>query len=208
MVNYQIRSRHIRSPRVLDAMRDVPRHWFIPHSHRSAAYRDHAVSIGHGQTISQPYIVALMTDALEVEEGHRVLEVGTGSGYQAAVLSELTPHVYSIEIVKPLAERVRKTFAERGYDPISTRCGDGYFGWEQHGPYDAIIVTCAASHVPPPLVQQLKPGGKMCIPVGGPYSTQRLILITKREDGLTESRNLLHVRFVPMTGEVEKKRHR
>jgi protein-L-isoaspartate(D-aspartate) O-methyltransferase len=205
MVDYQIHARNIKSPRVLDAMKHVPRHWFVPRSEQRFAYADHPLPIGHDQTISQPYIVALMTEALDIEPGDVVLEVGTGSGYQAAVLAELTPHVYSIEIVEPLCQLAAETFKMRGYDTIKTRCGDGYAGWPEAAPFDAIIVTCAARHVPPDLVRQLKAGGRLCMPVGG-RATQRLLLMTRREDGLTDSRTLAPVRFVPMTGEAQKKK--
>jgi len=206
MVEGQIKARGVRSSSVLDAMRNVPRHWFLPADRQDLTYYDQPVPIGEDQTISQPYIVALMTEALEVKEGDKVLEVGTGSGYQAAVLAELTPHVYSIEIVKPLAERAARTFQERGYTTIQTRCGDGYAGWPEAAPFDAIIVTCAASRVPSPLVEQLKPGGRMCIPVGESSETQRLLLITRQANGLTTTKNLEFVRFVPMTGKIDEKR--
>jgi len=205
MVEYQIRRRGISSEPVLEAMRAVPRHWFTPGGISRNAYEDRPLPVGEGQTISQPYIVALMTESLEVEEGDKVLEIGTGSGYQAAVLNELTPHVFSVEIIGALAERAAATFQQRGYDSIAVRHADGYFGWEEHAPFDAIIVTCAASHVPPTLIRQLRPGGRMCVPVGGPFATQRLLLITKKEDGTTTSRNLSAVAFVPMTGQIERK---
>jgi protein-L-isoaspartate(D-aspartate) O-methyltransferase len=160
--------------------------------------------IGYGQTISQPYIVALMTELLEAQAGDKVLEIGTGSGYQAAVLNELTPRVYTIEIVKPLYERAVKRLDKLGYKTIQTRLADGYDGWKEHAPFDGIIVTCAAGHVPPPLWEQLKEGGRMVIPVGGVYETQRLLVLTKQEGGKRQSRNVLPVRFVPMTGKIEK----
>jgi len=194
----------IKDARVVAAMRAVPRHEFVPKSRQYSAYDDTPLPIGHGQTISQPYIVALMTELLEVKAGDKVLEIGTGSGYQAAVLNELTPYVYSIEILKPLYEGVVKRFERLGYQTIRARLGDGYDGWEQHAPFDGIIVTCAAGHIPPPLWQQLKPGGRMVIPVGGVYETQRLIVLTKREDGGRKSRSVLPVRFVPMTGKIQK----
>ncbi len=194
----------IEDARVVAAMRAVPRHEFVPESRQHSAYDDTPLPIGHGQTISQPYIVALMTELLEVKAGDKVLEIGTGSGYQAAVLNELTPYVYSIEILKPLYEGVVKRFERLGYKTIRARLGDGYDGWEQHAPFDGIIVTCAAGHIPPPLWQQLKPGGRMVIPVGGVYETQRLIVLTKREDGGRKSRSVLPVRFVPMTGKIQK----
>ncbi len=194
----------VTDKRVLAAMRAVPRHEFVPRRRRSNAYADTPLPIGHGQTISQPYIVALMTGLLEIKAGDKVLEIGTGSGYQAAVLNELTPYVYSIEIVKPLYEEVVKRFERLGYKTIQTRLGDGYDGWEKHGPFDGIIVTCASGHIPPPLWQQLKPGGRMVIPVGGVYETQRLLVLTKQQDGGRKSRNVLPVRFVPMTGKIQK----
>jgi protein-L-isoaspartate(D-aspartate) O-methyltransferase len=193
----------VKDDRALAAMRSVPRHEFVPDSRSRSAYADTPLPIGHGQTISQPYIVALMTELLAVKEGDRVLEIGTGSGYQAAVLNELTPYVYSIEIVKPLYEQVVERFEKLGYKAIAVRLGDGYDGWEEHAPFDGIIVTCAAGHVPPPLWKQLKPGGRMVIPIGGVYETQRLIVLTKQKDGSRESRSVLPVQFVPMTGKIE-----
>ncbi len=188
---------------VLAAMRNVPRHKFVPAQQVRRAYDDTPLAIGYGQTISQPYIVALMTELLAVRAGERVLEIGTGSGYQAAVLAELTPHVYSIEIVEPLAKEATRRLTELGYTTVQTRMGDGYDGWPEHAPFDAIIVTCAAGHVPPPLWEQLKPGGRMVIPVGGVYETQRLLVLTKEADGGRKSRNVLPVRFVPMTGKMQ-----
>ncbi|MCK4340776.1 MAG: protein-L-isoaspartate(D-aspartate) O-methyltransferase [Phycisphaerae bacterium] len=190
--------------RVLAAMRAVPRHEFVPAERRRSAYADSPLPIGYGQTISQPYIVALMTELLEVAEGDQVLEIGTGSGYQAAVLSELTPYVYSIEVVAPLAEQAAGRFKQLGYKTIQTRQADGYDGWLEHAPFDGIIVTCAAGHVPPPLWEQLKPGGRMVIPVGGVYETQRLLVLTKQPNGKRKSRNVIPVRFVPMTGKIQK----
>jgi protein-L-isoaspartate(D-aspartate) O-methyltransferase len=189
---------------VLDAMRSVPRHVFVPERRRRMAYSDHPLPIGHGQTISQPYIVALMTELLELEPDGRVLEIGTGSGYQAAVLAHLTPHVYTIEILQPLHERARAVLAEQGYDEVECRHADGYHGWAEHGPFDAIIVTCAAGHLPPPLWEQLKPGGRIVIPIGGPYEMQRLVLVTKLADGSRRSKTATIVRFVPMTGEAQR----
>ena len=185
---------------VLQAMMRVERHEFVPEKSRSQAYRNHPLPIGHGQTISQPYIVAVMTDLLKISPDHTVLEIGTGSGYQAAVLAELVEQVYSIEIVEPLAQQVKERLARLGYANITTRLGDGYFGWEQHAPFDSIIVTAAASHVPPPLVSQLKPGGRMVIPVGGPFQVQYLLLIEKDLQGEVTSRQIAAVRFVPLTG--------
>jgi len=192
----------VRDERVLEAMRTVPRHEFVPADVRRFAYRDSPLPIGHGQTISQPYIVALMTAHLELERGEKVLEIGTGSGYQAAVLGQLTPHVYSIEIIEPLAERARRVLDEQGYDHVETRHADGYHGWPEQAPFDAIIVTAAAGHVPPPLWDQLAPGGRMVIPIGGTHQIQRLVLLEKRPDGSRRSETLTSVRFVPMTGRV------
>ncbi len=206
MVKHQIEFRDVKDPDVLEAMRNVPRHWFVPTDQARWAYSDSPLSIGEGQTISQPYIVARMTEALGVKPEHKVLEIGTGSGYQAAVLNELTPHVYTIEIVEPLARRAAATFKDRGYTSIQARCGDGYAGWAEASPFDAIIVTCAPTRIPQPLVDQLKPGGKICIPVGRQHEIQRLTLVTKREDGLLEYKTLEDVRFVPMTGQAGKSR--
>ncbi len=204
MVKTQIEARDVDNVEVLEAMRNVPRHLFVPEENRGAAYRDTPLPIGHGQTISQPYIVAYMTEMLDLRRGDKVLEVGTGSGYQAAVLGEITKNVYTIEIIEPLADQARERFKKAGYDFIRVRTGDGYYGWEEYGPFDAIIVTAAAGHVPPPLIRQLKPGGKIVIPVGGVYQVQTLMLITKKEDGSVQTEQLMPVRFVPMTGQVQK----
>ena len=185
---------------VLQALLRVERHEFVPASQRASAYRNHPLPIGHGQTISQPYIVALMTDLLEAEADDVVLEVGTGSGYQAAVLAKLVERVYSIEIVEPLAIEVKERLSRLGHENVTTRLGDGYYGWAEHAPFDAIIVTAAASHVPPPLIEQLKPGGRMVIPVGGPFQVQYLLLIEKDAAGEIRSRQVTAVRFVPLTG--------
>jgi protein-L-isoaspartate(D-aspartate) O-methyltransferase len=195
----------VRDKAVLDAMRTVPRHVFVPAKQRSRAYKDTPLPIGHGQTISQPYIVALMTELLEIdpEAQPKILEIGTGSGYQAAVLGQLTPNVYTIEIIKPLAARAEKTLREQEYTSVQCRRTDGYYGWPEEAPFDAIIVTCAAGHLPPPLWQQLKPGGRIVIPIGGPYETQRLVLVTKQPDGSRRSQTVLAVRFVPMTREPQ-----
>jgi protein-L-isoaspartate(D-aspartate) O-methyltransferase len=184
---------------VLSALRAVPRHVFVPDANRPLAYRDSPLPIGHGQTISQPYIVALMTELLELTEDSRVLEIGTGSGYQAAVLAHLTPHVYSIEIVEPLHQTATGVLKDQGYRTVRTRFADGYHGWPEEGPFDRIIVTCAAGHLPPPLWEQLKPGGRIVIPIGGPKELQRLVVMTKNEDGTRESRTVTAVRFVPLT---------
>lgn len=185
---------------VMQAMAKVPRHEFVPVDQRPFAYKNRPLSIGYGQTISQPYIVALMTDLLNLTQTDRVLEVGTGSGYQAAVLAELTARVYSIEIIKELGEQAERRLKRLGYKNIEVRVGDGYYGWKAHGPYDGIIVTAAAGHIPPPLIQQLKPGGRMVIPVGSPFMVQQLVLVEKKGDEKIETRQVLPVRFVPLTG--------
>ncbi len=201
MVVDQVEARGLKDPSVLEAMRNVPRHWFVPVRIHRLAYADRALPIGEGQTISQPYIVALMTEALRLTPQSKVLEIGTGSGYQAAVLSEITPHVFTIEIVEPLARRAIATFEERGYKKISSRIGDGYRGWPEQAPFDAIIVTCAPEHIPTKLIEQLKQGGRICIPVGAQGRVQELIVATKRADGSLKRKSLIPVRFVPMTGQ-------
>lgn len=188
-------------PRVLKVLGEVPRHEFVPKKNRDRAYRNQPLPIGYSQTISQPYIVAIMTDLLDPTPGHRVLEIGTGSGYQAAVLSGLVKQVYSIEIIAPLGRAADQRLKDLGYTNINTRVGDGYYGWLEHGPFDSIVVTAAASHVPPPLLQQLKPGGRMVIPVGSAFLTQQLVLIEKQPDGAIITRQFLPVRFVPLTGQ-------
>ena len=185
------------SDRVVDAMSTVERHEFVPESERRYAYENRPLPIGYGQTISQPYVVALMTDLLAPEEDDVVLEVGTGSGYQAAILSGLVAHVYTIE---PLFESATRRLAQLGFDNVTTRLGDGYFGWKDHAPFDAIIVTAAPSHVPPPLVQQLRPGGRLVLPVGGRFVTQQLLLIEKGKEGEIMTRQIAPVSFVPLTG--------
>ena len=187
--------------RVKDAIARVPRHLFVPASQQPHAYENRPLPIGHQQTISQPYIVALMTDLLKPRKQDRVLEIGTGSGYQAAVLSELVRSVYTIEIVAPLAAEARERLARLGYKNVEVRTGDGYKGWEEHAPFDAIMVTAGASEVPPPLLRQLKPGGRMVIPVGPTQSIQYLTLIEKQADGSIRSRQVAPVRFVPFTRE-------
>ena len=182
---------------VLKAMAAVPRHEFVSRQQSYSAYADRPLPIGYGQTISQPYIVAEMTRQLQLTRKSRVLEIGTGSGYQAAVLAEFTPHVYTIEIVKPLADAAEKRLKRLGYTVVGTRHADGYYGWEEKGPFDAIIVTCAAGQIPPPLIRQLARGGRMVIPVGGVFATQSLMLVTKDKDGKVRSRSLMPVRFVP-----------
>ena len=188
------------SPTVIAAMDRVERHEFVPEALRANAYEDRPLPVGYGQTISQPYIVALMTELLQLTAGDKVLEIGTGTGYQAAVLAELQLEVYSIEIIPELGEAAATRLERLVYDTIATRVGDGYYGWPDHGPYDGIVVTAAASHVPPPLFEQLKPGGRMVIPVGERYRVQQLVLITKDADGSPRSRQILPVRFVPLTG--------
>ncbi len=185
---------------VLAAMDRVARHEFVPEDQRAFAYADRPLPIGYGQTISQPYIVALMSHLLGAKAGDNVLELGTGSGYQAAVLAELGLNVHTIEIIPELGERAAADLARLGYDGVATRVGDGYFGWPDLAPFDGILVTAAASHVPPPLVEQLKPGGRMVIPVGEPYRLQQLVLVTKAADGRVRTRQLLPVSFVPLTG--------
>ena len=188
----------LNDPNVLDAMQNVPRHWFVPQSQQKYAYADSPLPIGHNQTISQPFIVAYMTHILQLDQHKKVLEIGTGSGYQAAILNELTPHVYTIEILASLADRAQKTFQEFGYEQITAKTGDGYKGWPEHQPFDAIIVTCAPDNIPQPLLDQLKPNGKMIIPVGSAYSAQQLILVTKDTDGKITKKDMMPVRFVPM----------
>jgi protein-L-isoaspartate(D-aspartate) O-methyltransferase len=199
MVVSQIEERDVRDPRTLAAMRKVPRHLFVPPALAGEAYADHPLPIGHGQTISQPYIVAFMTEALGLRGGERVLEVGTGSGYQAAVLAEIAERVYTIEIVAPLAEEAGARLAGLGYRNVEVRAGDGYLGWPEAAPFDAVIVTAAAPRIPEPLKEQLKDGGRLVIPVGEEY--QELIVVTRQGTRYLEKR-VLPVRFVPMTGKV------
>jgi protein-L-isoaspartate(D-aspartate) O-methyltransferase len=203
MVLHQIKSRGIVDPDVVRAMESVLRHEFVPSPRKKDAYDDRPLPIGYGQTISQPYIVALMTQLLKVDHNSRVLEIGTGSGYQAAVLAEIAKTVYTVEIVQPLHARSKKTLSGLGYKNIKTLNRDGYFGWAAHAPYDAIVVTCAADFVPPPLIKQLKPGGRMCIPVGPPFKVQHLVLITKGETGKISTEVIAWVRFVPLTRKGE-----
>ncbi len=187
-------------PNLMSVMGKVERHKFVPYSYRSMAYANQPLPIGHGQTISQPYIVALMTDLAGLDPGEKVLEIGTGSGYQAAVLAEMGAEVFTIEIIKPLAEEAAKRLDSLGYDKVDTREGDGYYGWQEEAPFDAIVVTAAASHVPPPLIRQLKPGGVMVIPVGSRFMVQQLMLVQKGRAGNIKTRQILPVRFVPLTG--------
>ena len=185
---------------VLQSLNTVERHRFVPRGQVRHAYENRPLSIGYGQTISQPYIVALMTDLLDPKPDDVVLEVGTGSGYQAAILSSLVAHVYSIEIIEGLAGEASERLQNLGFENVVTKLGDGYFGWEEHAPFDSIIVTAAATHVPPPLIEQLKPGGRMVIPVGGRFATQWLLFIQKNDDGSVVTRQVAPVRFVPLTG--------
>jgi protein-L-isoaspartate(D-aspartate) O-methyltransferase len=205
MVLTQLQYRDVSDQGILDAMRAVPRHWFVPDDERESAYEDRPLAIGHGQTISQPYIVALMTQLLKLKSTDRVLEIGTGSGYQAAVLNELTPNVFSIEIIRELSEPAAVRLKDRGYTNVAVRTADGYDGWKEHAPFDAIIVTAASTHVPPPLIEQLKPGGRMVIPLGAPFRVQELMLVEKDSKGKVLSRGVAAVRFVPLTGGHEKK---
>ena len=192
--------REALDPRVLAAVGKVPRHAFVPPDLRDAAYFNRPLPIGYGQTISQPYIVAVMTDLLKPRPGDRVLEVGTGSGYQAAVLAELVERVYTIEIIEALGKQAAARLKSLGYDNVTVRIGDGYYGWKEHAPFDAIIVTAAAGHIPPPLINQLKPGGRMVIPVGSRFFVQQLVVVNKDKQGNITTRQTLPVRFVPLTG--------
>jgi len=198
MVAHDIKSRGIKDKATLEAMLAVPRHLFVPEELRPQAYRDGPLPIGYGQTISQPYIVAFMTEVIRPEPSYKVLEIGTGSGYQAAVLSRIIDTVYTIEIIDELHQKATKLLKELEYTNVRSKSDDGYFGWETNGPFDAIVVTAAAEFVPPPLIAQLKEGGRMIIPVGTPFATQQLLLVTKK-DGKTKTRNLMFVRFVPFT---------
>jgi len=192
----------VRDERVLEAMRRVPRHAFVPEEYQRQAYQNSPLVIGYNQTISQPFIVAHMTQLLELEPDHKVLEIGTGSGYQAAVLAELCNEVYTIEIIPPLGNRAAELLRELGYENVRVRIGDGYEGWPEHAPFDRIIVTCAPDDIPRPLVEQLKPGGRIVIPVGEVYRTQYLVVVTKDLDGRIRQHRQYPVRFVPMTGKA------
>ena len=203
MVEQQLVARGIRNERVLEVMAKVPRHEFVPESVRDLAYNDGPLPIGEGQTISQPYIVAFMTEAVDPQPDHRVLEVGTGSGYQAAVLAELVGDVYTIEIIPKLAERATLTIKRIGYDNVHVRTGDGYAGWPEAAPFDSILVTCGAEHIPEPLFEQLKPCGKLIIPVGPAHDLQWLKVIEKTPNGEMDSRAVLPVRFVPLRREEQ-----
>jgi protein-L-isoaspartate(D-aspartate) O-methyltransferase len=203
MVQEQLMPRGIHEGRVLAAIAKVPREEFVPQEARAASYTDQPLPIGYGQTISQPFVVAFMTEQLQLKRDDRVLEIGTGSGYQAAILAELVAEVYSIEIIEPLAKNAEATLARLGYKNVQVKAGDGYKGWPERAPFDAVIVTCAPSHVPPPLVDQMKEGGRMIIPVGG-LGEQELYLLEKK-NGQLEQRAVLPVRFVPMAGEAAKR---
>ena len=205
MVADQIAARGVKDARTLFAMRRVPRHLFVPPASQAEAYDDHPLPIGHGQTISQPYIVAFMTEALQLQGNETVLEVGTGSGYQSAVLAEIVPHVYTIEIVAPLAEEARERLRRLGYRNVQVRAGDGYAGWPEAAPFDAIIVTASAPRIPEPLKEQLREGGRLVIPVGD--EAQELVVVT-RHGSAYEQQRVLPVRFVPMTGKVRKEPER
>ncbi len=204
MVREQIQARGIVQPQVLDAMKSVPRHRFVPPNLIDSAYNDQPLPIGEGQTISQPYIVALMTEVLRLQPSDRVLEIGTGSGYQAAVLSGLVAQVNTIEIKYKLYENARKALNINGYDNITSRHGDGYFGWPDEAPFDAIMITAAVDHIPPPLLKQLKEGGRLVLPLGSPFGYQNLVLVTKRGDDVSV-RQIIGVLFVPMTGHAMQK---
>jgi len=189
------------SPEVRRALWDVPREKFVPEEQKHRAYENRPLPIGYAQTISQPLIVAIMTELANLAPGNRVLELGTGSGYQAAVLDALGAQVYSVEIIKELGERARRTLNETGHQDVNTRVGDGYFGWEEAAPFDAIIVTAANDHIPPPLIRQIRPGGRMVIPVGSRYVTQKLVLVSRDRDGVVTTREIIPVTFVPLTGQ-------
>ena len=198
MVQEQLKSRGIQDQRVLQAMQKVPRHAFVPEHLAEQAYADHPLPIGHDQTISQPYIVALMSELAEISPQDKVLEIGTGSGYQAAVLAELCRAVYSVEIVEPLAREARQRLEQLGYENVSVRCGDGFQGWEEQAPFDAIVVTCAPPEIPPPLLEQLGEGGRLVIPVGELWQELRVV---SKTGGRLRTREVIPVRFVPMTGQ-------
>jgi protein-L-isoaspartate(D-aspartate) O-methyltransferase len=200
MVRYQIEDRNVRDQDVLTAMGTVPRHKFVPERYQDQAYDDHPLPIGLGQTISQPYIVAFMTELLQLEPEDRVFELGTGSGYQAAVASKVAGSVYTMEIYKDLADAAKERLKSLGFTNVYAQHGDGYHGWKEKAPFDAIIVTAAADHIPPPLIEQLRPGGRLIIPLGSPFSIQQLVLVTKDLKGKVSERPVLAVRFVPLLG--------
>jgi len=194
-------NRRALDERVMRALATVPRHEFVQSDDRRFAYENRPLPIGHGQTISQPYIVAIMTDLIDPGAGCRALEIGTGSGYQAAILGHVCEQVYTVEIIEALGIEARERLTRLGYRNVEVRLGDGYYGWEQHAPFDAIVVTAVASHIPPPLLKQLKPGGRMILPIGTRFTAQELVLVTKGNDGRVTTRQILHVRFVPLTGD-------
>ena len=205
MVDDDLRGRGIRDARVLKVMGEVPRHLFVDKRQRDQAYADHPLPIGEGQTISQPYVVALMTEALKPKPSDRVLEIGTGSGYQAAVLAGIVKAVYTIEIRKTLADSAAERLKELSYRNVTVKYADGYFGWQEHAPFDAIIVTASANHIPPPLIKQLKEDGKLIIPLGSTVFYQTLTLVTKKKGGELSVEQLGPVAFVPMTGEARER---
>jgi len=201
MVEVDLKGRDITDEKVLEVMGRIPRHEFVEESLKNEAYADHPLPIGEGQTISQPYVVALMTQALKLNGSERVLEIGTGSGYQAAVLAEIVEEVYTVEIRERLADQAEETLAALAYSNVHVKCADGYFGWEEHAPFDAIIITCAVNHIPPPLIAQLKDGGRLILPLGSTTYYQALTLVHKGDDGLS-SEYITSVLFVPMIGEA------
>jgi len=205
MVENDIKRRGIKDKKVLDVMGRIPRHLFVDKNLRNRAYADYPLPIGEGQTISQPYVVALMTEALRLKPADKVLEIGTGSGYQAAVLSEIVKEVYTIEIRKSLTDTAAKRLKDLGYGNVKVKYADGYFGWEQYSPFDAIIITAAANHIPPPLIKQLKEGGKLILPLGSTVYYQTLTLVTKKKGDL-DVEQIAPVAFVPMTGEAERRK--
>jgi protein-L-isoaspartate(D-aspartate) O-methyltransferase len=200
MVRSQIAARGVKDSRVLAAMRSVPRHMFVPDRYHDQSYEDYPLPIGLGQTISQPYIVAFMTELLKLGPDDRVFELGTGSGYQAAVASRVAGAVYTMEIYQLLADAATQRLTSLGYSNVHVRGGDGYFGWKEAAPFDAIIVTAAADHIPPPLINQLKPGGRLIIPLGNPFTVQQLVLVTRDSEGQVTERPIIPVRFVPLLG--------
>lgn len=204
MVEHDIKGRGIRDKKVLEVMGKVPRHLFVDENLKGRAYEDYPLPIGESQTISQPYVVALMTEALMLKATDRVLEIGTGSGYQAAVLAEIVKEVYTMEIRKSLVEKADSRLKELGYRNVKVKYGDGYFGWEEYAPFDAIIITASANHIPPPLIKQLKENGRLIIPLGSTVYYQTLTLGTKKK-GALGLEQITSVAFVPMTGEVQKK---
>ncbi len=205
MIEHDIKGRGIKDKRVLDAMGKILRHLFVDKSLRNKAYADHPLPIGEGQTISQPYVVALMTEALQLKQTDKVLEIGTGSGYQAAVLAEIVKEVYTIEIRKSLADMATKRLEDLGYHNVKVKYADGYFGWKEYAPFDAIIITASANHIPPPLIKQLKEGGRLILPLGSTLYYQTLTLVIKRKGDL-DVEQMGAVSFVPMIGEVKEKK--